>query len=97
MAGLGIKKNDMVVVLSGAYKGKVGRVLAAYPATGKVLVEGVHVVRKALRKSRDNPKGGIISKEAPIYACKVMLQQRYEARRKKRAAAAAPTPGAVEA
>lgn len=84
MKRLHVKKNDMVVVLSGDDKGKVGKVLVALPAEGRVIVEGVNVMRKALRKSQDNPKGGIISKEFPIAASKVMLQEKYEARRKKR-------------
>jgi large subunit ribosomal protein L24 len=86
MNRLHVKKGDMVVVLSGDDKGKTGKVLAAFPDKGRVLVEGVNIVSKALRKSQDRPKGGIITKEAPIAACKVMLQQRYEARRKKREA-----------
>jgi large subunit ribosomal protein L24 len=83
MAALHIKKNDMVVVLWGEEKGKVGKVLSAYPGKNKVLVEGINVVSKAMRKSQDNPKGGIITKEAPIPASKVMLQEKFEARRKK--------------
>ena len=89
MNTLHIKKNDMVVVLSGEEKGKAGKVLAVYPGKGRVLVEGVNMVKKALRKSQDNPKGGIITKEAPIYAAKVMPQEAYDIRRKKRPAAAA--------
>lgn len=84
MNTLHVKKNDMVVVLSGEDKGKAGKVLATFPDKGRVLVEGVNVVRKALRKSQDNPKGGIISKEAPIAAAKVMAQDRYEMRKKRR-------------
>ena len=83
MKNLHIKKNDMVVVLSGENKGKIGKVLATFPEKGRVLVEGVNIIHKALRKSQDTPKGGIITKEAPIYAAKVMKQERYEARRKK--------------
>jgi large subunit ribosomal protein L24 len=89
MNTLHVKKNDMVVVLSGDEKGKSGKVLAVYPSKLRVLVEGVNVVKKALRKSQNNPKGGIISKEAPIYVSKVMLQEKFEARRKKRTATAA--------
>jgi large subunit ribosomal protein L24 len=84
MKRLHVKKNDMVVVLSGEDKGKVGKVLVALPAQGRVIVEGVNVMSKALRKSQDHPKGGIITKEFPIAASKVMRQDRYEARRKKR-------------
>ena len=89
MNGLHVKKNDMVVVLSGEDRGKVGRVLATMPEKRRVLVEGVNVIKKALRKSQNNPKGGIITKEAPIAASKVMLQERYEVRKKKRGGASA--------
>ena len=88
--GLHVKKNDMVVVLSGEFKGRQGKVLAVLPDKGRVLVEGVNVVHKAMRKSQDNPKGGITTKEAPIAASKVMLLEKFEARRKKRPVAPAP-------
>jgi large subunit ribosomal protein L24 len=84
MNALHVKKNDIVVILSGDDKGKTGKVLAAYPGKGRVLVEGINIVHKTLRKSQDNPKGGITTREAPIPVSKVMLQERYEARRKKR-------------
>ena len=83
MSSLHIKKNDMVVVLSGEDKGKIGKVLATFPEKGRVLVEGINVIHKALRKTQNNPKGGIITKEASIHISKVMRQERYEVRRKK--------------
>ncbi len=79
-----VKKNDMVVVLSGEEKGKVGKVLHVYPEKLRVLIEGVNVMSKALRKSQDNPKGGVTTKEFPIAVAKVMLQEKFEARKKKR-------------
>ncbi|HUK83023.1 MAG TPA: 50S ribosomal protein L24 [Verrucomicrobiae bacterium] len=88
MNSLHIKRNDVVVVRWGEDRGKIGRVLATFPEKGRVLVEGVNVVTKALRKSQERPKGGIITKEAPIAVSKVMLQERYEVRRKKHAAPA---------
>ena len=89
MNTLHVKKNDLVVVLGGEDKGKIGKVLATYPEKGRVLVEGINVIHKALRKTQNNPKGGIITKEAPIHVSKVMKQERYEARRKKHAGLAA--------
>jgi large subunit ribosomal protein L24 len=89
MSNLSVKKNDMVVVVSGEDKGKVGKVLATYPQKSRVLVEGINVIKKALRKSQDNPKGGIITKEGSIHVSKVMKQERYEARRKKHGGAPA--------
>lgn len=83
MKTLHVKKNDMVVVLSGDHKGKAGKVLATLPASGRVLVEGVNIMNKAVRKSQENQKGGMVPKEFPIYASKVMLQEKFEARKKK--------------
>ena len=78
-----VKKGDTVVILWGAEKGKTGKVLAILPKQGRVIVEGVSVVHKAIRKSQDNPRGGIITKEAPIAVSKVMLQERYVGRQKR--------------
>ena len=89
MKNLHVKRDDMVVVIAGEDRGKVGKVLATFPAKNRVLVEGINVIKKALRKSQDNPKGGIVTKEAPIQISKVMKQERYEARRKKHSTAPA--------
>ena len=90
MNRLHIKKDDMVVVLWGEEKGKAGKVLAVDLQKRRVLIEGINVCSKALRKSEDRPKGGIITKEFPIPAAKVMLQERYEARHKKRGGTTVP-------
>ena len=87
MNTLHVKKNDLVVVRSGADKGKAGKVLVTLPDSGRVVVEGVNVMKKAIRKSQDNPKGGIISKEFPIAASRVMLQEKFDLRKKKRGGA----------
>jgi large subunit ribosomal protein L24 len=73
MAGLHVKKGDMVVVISGPYKGIKGRVLKAFPKTGKVIVEKVHMIKKHAKPSQRNPQGGIIHKEAPLHASNVMI------------------------
>ena len=84
MNTLHIKKNDLVVILSGEDKGKCGKVLETLPEGRRVVIEGVNVMKKAIRKSQDNPKGGIITKEFPIAAARVMLQEKFELRKKKR-------------
>ena len=91
MKNLHVKKNDLVVVLSGEDKGKVAKILATMPDKNRVLVEGVNIISKALRKSQNNPKGGIITKEATIAVSKVMLQEKYEIRKKKRGGAPVET------
>lgn len=68
-----IKKGDKVEVLSGKDRGKQGTVLRAMPAEGKVVVEGVAVVKKAVKPNAQNQQGGIVSKEAAIDASNVNL------------------------
>ena len=68
-----IKKNDIVRVISGNDKGKEGRVLAIYPAKNRLIIEGVKMIKKHTRPTQDNPKGGIIEKEAPIDLSNVAL------------------------
>jgi len=67
-----VKKGDTVIVISGKDKGKKGRVLHAFPADSKVLVEGVNLVKKHARPTQANPQGGILNQEAPIHASNVM-------------------------
>ncbi|CEH30948.1 large subunit ribosomal protein L24 [Aneurinibacillus migulanus] len=68
-----VKSGDNVVVISGKDKGKKGRILAAYPKTGRVLVEGVNMVKKHTRPNANNPQGGIVTQEASIHASNVMI------------------------
>ena len=70
---LHVRKNDTVVVISGKDQGKTGEVLKVYPKTGKVLVQGVNIVKKKKKPNRANAQGGIIEKEGAIYSSKVML------------------------
>ena len=70
---MNIRKDDKVVVISGKDKGKQGKVLVAEPKTGKVIVEGVSVAAKHQKPRKQGEEGGIIKRETPIYASKVML------------------------
>lgn len=72
MNKLNIRKDDMVVVLSGRERGKRGKVLRADPAGGKVVIEGVNMVKRHKKPRRQGDVGGILTQEAPILACKVM-------------------------
>ena len=69
---MNIKKDDVVVVLSGKDKGKKGKVITADPKNGKVIVEGVNVAKHHIKPRKAGEEGGIIKKETPIYASKVM-------------------------
>ncbi len=70
---MNVKSGDTVVVISGAYKGKSGKVQKAFPAEGKIVVEGVALVKRHQKPRGQGMPGGIITKEAAIPACKVML------------------------
>jgi len=61
-----IKKGDMVVAIAGDDKGKSGKVLQVLPKKGQVIVEGLRVVKKAVKPSEKDPKGGFVSKEMPM-------------------------------
>ena len=73
MPKMNVKKGDKVVVLSGKDKGKESVVLRAMPAEGKVVCEGVAVVKKATKPNAQNQQGGIVSQEAAIDASNVQL------------------------
>ena len=68
-----VRKGDKVMVLSGKDKGKKAKVISTLPGQGKVLVEGVCIVKKHSRPTRSMRQGGIREVEAPIHASKVML------------------------
>lgn len=67
-----IKSGDTVMVIAGADKGKVGKVLRILTARDRVVVEGVNRVWKHVRPSQRNPQGGRIQKDAPIHISNVM-------------------------
>ena len=71
MNKMSIKKNDTVIVLSGKDKGKQGKVLEVMPADRKVIVEGINVVSRHTKPRKQGEEGGILKKEAPMFACKV--------------------------
>ena len=71
-----VKKGDQVEVISGNFRGSSGRVLAVLTGKQRVLVEGVRIIKKHLRKSQDNPSGKIAEREGPIHISNVRLLER---------------------
>ena len=71
-----VKKGDHVEVISGNFRGSSGRVLAVLSGKQRVLVEGVRIIKKHLRKSQDNPSGKIAEREGPIHISNVRLLER---------------------
>ncbi len=88
MAKAHVKKNDEVVVIAGADKGKRGRVIAMFPKRQRVLVEGVRMIKRHMRKSQQHPQGAIIEREGSIHISNVMTAEWFDARAAKRSAAA---------
>lgn len=68
-----LKKGDTVQVLSGKYKGKTGKVVATHPSENKVTVEGINIVKKAMKPNKAYPQGGIIDITKPIWVSKVAI------------------------
>jgi large subunit ribosomal protein L24 len=68
-----VHKNDTVLVIAGNALGKQGKVLKVFPDRGRVIIEGVNIVKRHTRPSQKNPQGGIVQKEAPITASNVMV------------------------
>ena len=73
MNSMNVKKGDTVVVLSGKDKGKQGKVLGTVPSEDKVVVEGVNMVTCHVKPRRQGESGGIVSREAAMYASKVQV------------------------
>jgi large subunit ribosomal protein L24 len=71
--GLRIKKGDTALVIAGKNKGKSGRVLSVLPTKERVIIEGLNIVKKHMKPSKQYTQGGIIEKEAPIHISNVML------------------------
>ena len=68
-----VKTGDEVVVINGKYRGKRGKVLAVSPAEGKVIVEGINIVKKHVKPKKMGEPGGILEAESALYASKVQL------------------------
>lgn len=86
---LHVKRGDEVVVLSGSHAGKRGKILEVLRADQRAIVEGVNIVKKAVRKTEKNQQGGIIEREAPLHISKLMLASKFDARKARRGAAQA--------
>lgn len=81
-----VKKNDEVVVLAGAERGKRGRVIAVHGKKQRILVEGVRMIKRHMRKSQQYPNGQIVEREGSIHISNVMKADQFDARAAKRGA-----------
>ncbi|MES2215668.1 MAG: 50S ribosomal protein L24 [Patescibacteria group bacterium] len=67
-----VKKNDIVLILSGDDKGKTGKVLQAFPRKNKVVVEGINTVKKHERPRKQGQKGQVVERAMPMHVSKVV-------------------------
>jgi large subunit ribosomal protein L24 len=68
-----IRKNDIVKIMTGKEKGKVGRVIRVVPEKGRIFVEKVNMVKRHTKPGKANPRGGIVEKEAPLSLSNVLV------------------------
>ncbi len=68
-----LHKDDLVKVITGAHKGKTGKIIAVYPSTSAVSIEGIGVVKRHIKPSQINPRGGTKEVHVPLDVSKVAL------------------------
>ncbi|HSX53383.1 MAG TPA: 50S ribosomal protein L24 [Patescibacteria group bacterium] len=66
-----LKVGDTIVVRAGKYKGKTGKIIATHPTLNQVTVEGINVVKKHIKPTRQQPKGTIVELTKPMWVSKV--------------------------
>lgn len=79
-----VKKGDEVVVIAGAEKGKRGKIIKIESTKQRVIVEGVRMIKKHMRKNQQQPQGAIIEREGTIHISNVMAAEKFDARASKR-------------
>jgi large subunit ribosomal protein L24 len=85
-----VKKGDNVEVIAGNFKGSSGKILQVLGSKQRVLVEGVRIIKKHMRKSQDNPQGRIAEREGPIHISNVRLIEEKESKPAKKKAKKEP-------
>jgi len=71
---LRLKKDDIVIVVSGEYKGKSGKILKVFPEKDRAIVEGINFIRRHTKPNAKNQQGGIMEKEAALHMSNLMLK-----------------------
>ena len=86
-----VKKGDQVTVIAGKEKGKSGKIIAVLTGKDRVIVEGLHMMKKHTKKNQQNPNGAIVEREGSVHVSNVMTATNFDARATKRGA----TPAAA--
>ena len=80
-----VKKGEDVEVISGNHRGATGKILQVLPKKQQVLIEGVRIIKKTVRKSQDHPNGAVINREGPIHISNVRIVEKKPGKRARKA------------
>lgn len=78
-----VKRGDEVVVIAGTEKGKRGKIIQVVPKKERVIVEGINIIKKHVRRNQQHPEGAILEREGSIHMSNVMKAERFDAKRAK--------------
>jgi large subunit ribosomal protein L24 len=87
MAKQHVKRGDEVVVIAGTERGNRGKIITVLTKKNRVIVEGLKMIKRHMRKTQRQSQGAIVEREGTIHISNVMLAERYDARAAKRGAA----------
>jgi len=80
-----VKRNDIVVVISGSHRGKEGKILELLPAKSRARIEGVALMKRHMKKSQEHPQGAIVEREGSVHISNLMLKSVHDASKRKKA------------
>ena len=76
MNGFHVRKGDEVEVITGSNRGRKGKILEIWTEAARVLIEGVNLIKRHVRPTQDNPKGGVVEREGTLHISNVRLVHR---------------------
>ena len=76
MSKFHVHKGDEVEVITGANRGRKGKILEVKTDAHRILIEGVNLIKRHVRPTQDNPKGGVVEREGTIHISNVRLLNR---------------------
>jgi large subunit ribosomal protein L24 len=83
MANYHVKKGDEVVVIAGAERGRRGKVIQILSKKDRVIIEGLKMIKKHVKKNQQQPQGAIISREGSMHISNVMKAETFDASKKR--------------
>jgi len=78
-----VKKGDEVVIISGREKGKRGKIIEVQRGSQRAIVEGLHMIKRHVKKNQQNPNGAIVEREGTVHVSNLMKADAYDASKKR--------------